>query len=104
MTRTWPISCHVWASLHMCRCRGWHKLQANFGGPFTYNLLGEILLILNMRYINLSLMVCICLLSLFSAGYSLILYRRTQQGQAGNICNLFSSFTTREYVLLVMHI
>ena len=79
-------------------------IVANFGGPFTYNLLGEILLILNIRYINLSLMVCICLLSLFSAGYSLILYRRTQQGQAGNICNLFSSFTAREYVLLVMHI
>ena len=79
-------------------------IVANFGGPFTYNLLGEILLILNLRYINLSLIICICLLSLFSAGYSLILYRRTQQGQAGNIGNLFSVFTTREYMLLGMHI
>merc|ERR1739845_110705 len=38
---------------------------ANFGGPFTLNLLGEILLIINLRSINFILLILILLISFF---------------------------------------
>merc|ERR1711988_281613 len=47
---------------------------ANFGGPFTLNLLGEILLIINLRSINFILLILILLISFFSATYRIILY------------------------------
>jgi len=77
---------------------------ANFGGPFTYNLLGEILLIINLRYIIKSLILVLCLLSFFSAAYRLILYRSTQQGQISNFNQQFLRFSLREIILLLSHI
>ena len=38
---------------------------ANFGGPFTFNLLGEILLIIRLTQVNNILLLSICLLSFF---------------------------------------
>ena len=77
---------------------------ANFGGPFTYNLLAEIRLIINLRrVVNISL-IRILLISFFSAAYSLILYARTQQGVPSS---LYFSVTTprmRELITLFGHL
>ena len=54
--------------------------MANFGGPFTYNLLGEILLIVNLASLSLPIVLRAGVISFFSAAYRLILYSSTQQG------------------------
>ena len=77
---------------------------ANFGGPFTFNLLGEILLILNLRQVTLPILRIICLLSLFSAAYRLILYCTTQQGQIRVRRNLVCNFFSRETILIFFHL
>lgn len=79
-------------------------MVANFGGPFTYNLLGEILLIVNVGQLRIFLLVSICFLSFFSAAYSLILYSSTQQGQLINIGAMLLSLSNREIVFLLAHI
>merc|ERR1711992_336742 len=63
---------------------------ANFGGPFTYNLLGEILLIL--------------VISFFSATYRIILYSNLQQGINNNLIYNISNFYLRELLILFSHI
>ena len=79
-------------------------IVANFGGPFTYNLLGEILLILNIGQISFSLLIVVCLLSFFSAAYRLILYCTTQQGQLRTRRNLICRILSRELLLIFFHI
>ena len=79
-------------------------MVANFGGPFTYNLLGEVILIINLGLTNITILGCVCLLSLFSAAYRLVLYRSTQQGQYNNISTSLNYITSREITLLVFHI
>lgn len=77
---------------------------ANFGGPFTYNLLAEITLIINLRRIvNLSL-IRILLISFFSAGYRLILYARTQQGVPSGLYFSLSASSLRELFILFGHL
>ena len=77
---------------------------ANFGGPFTYNLLAEITLIINLRRIvNLSL-IRILLISFFSAGYRLILYARTQQGVPSGLYFSLSAPSLRELFILFGHL
>merc|ERR1712026_15453 len=65
---------------------------ANFGGPFTYNLLGEILLIINL------------VISFFSATYRIILYSNLQQGINNNLIYNISNFYLRELLILFSHI
>merc|ERR1712203_1123616 len=65
-------------------------IVANFGGPFTYNLLGEVILILN--------------LSFFSAAYSLILYRSTNQGQITTVNTPLIYLTVSEIFILSSHV
>merc|ERR1711878_135124 len=65
---------------------------ANFGGPFTYNLLGEILLML------------ILVISFFSATYRIILYSNLQQGINNNLIYNISNFYLRELLILFSHI
>ena len=77
---------------------------ANFGGPFTYNLLGEILLIINLRSINRYLLVRIILISFFSAAYSLILFSRTQQGTLINFSYSIRTIYIREIIVLFSHV
>ena len=78
-------------------------IVANFGGPFTYNLLGEILLIVRLRQIvKLSLFI-VCFLSFFSAAYRLVIYSSTQQGQALSLNQTVSFFSCREYIMLISH-
>lgn len=77
---------------------------ANFGGPFTYNLLGEIMLIINLRSINVFLLIRVLLISFFSAAYSLVLYSRTQQGSTFNSSHIISHMSSRELTVLSSHI
>lgn len=78
-------------------------IVANFGGPFTFNLLGEVLLIINLTQVTETFLVSICLLSFFSAAYRLILYRRAHQGRlSGGIIMAISS-QAREDLLLFRH-
>merc|ERR1719184_382258 len=56
-------------------------IVANFGGPFTYNLLGEVILILNLSFLSTNRLLIVLALSFFSAAYRLILYSSTNQGQ-----------------------
>lgn len=55
--------------------------SSNIGGPFSLNLFSELILIMfvvNWSQLNILFILAICGLA---AVYSLILYRRTQQGQ-----------------------
>merc|ERR1712203_1301029 len=63
--------------------------MANFGGPFTYNLLGEILFVL--------------VISFFSATYRIILYSNLQQGINNNLIYNISNFSFRELLVLIAH-
>lgn len=78
--------------------------MANFGGPFTFNLLAEIILIINLVRVNAALLVSVVLVSLFSAAYSLILYSRTQQGTPSYFYYSCSNVTPRERCVLVFHL
>ena len=78
--------------------------MANFGGPFTLNLLGEILLIINLRTVNFVLLIIILLISFFSATYRIILYSNLQQGMNNNLIYNISNFFFRELVVLFRHI
>jgi len=40
-------------------------IMSNFGGPFTYNLLGEVILILNLSFISINSLLIILMLSFF---------------------------------------
>merc|ERR1712126_430813 len=71
---------------------------ANFGGPFTYNLLGEILLIIRLRTINY------IFISFFSASYRLILYSNLQQGCNNNLIFNIDKINFRENITLLSHI
>ena len=77
---------------------------ANFGGPFTYNLLGEILLIINLNSIRSILLMLILVISFFSATYRIILYSNLQQGTNNNLIYNISNFYLRELLILFSHI
>ena len=77
---------------------------ANFGGPFTYNLLGEILLIIRLRTINYLFIIFIIFISFFSASYRLILYSNLQQGCNNNLIFNIDKINFRENITLLSHI
>ena len=78
-------------------------LVANFGGPFTYNLLGEIALILNLYLLSSLAILAILILSFLSAAYRLILYRSTQQGQLLRISKELNILRINEALILLSH-
>ena len=79
-------------------------IVANFGGPFTYNLLGEVVLILNLSFVSVNSLIIILTLSFFSAAYSLILYSSTNQGQL-RARNLSLNYLTKsEIFILFSHV
>ena len=85
--------------------RFWFLLcMANFGGPFTYNLLGEIILIINLNSIRSILLFIILIISFFSATYRIILYSNLQQGINNNLIYNISNFSLRELLILSSHI
>ena len=76
---------------------------ANFGGPFTYNLLGEIILIINLRIFRFSILIFISFISFFSAAYRLVLYSNLQQGLNNNLFFNINNLSTRERITLFSH-
>lgn len=78
--------------------------MANFGGPFSYNLLGEILLIVNLATLGLPLLLRAGIISFFSAGYSLILYSGTQQGPTLSGAFSISSISYRDILIMFSHV
>merc|ERR1712212_1391198 len=79
-------------------------IVANFGGPFTYNLLGEVILILNLSFISINRLLVILMLSFFSAAYRLILYSSTNQGQLRTIISPLNYLTKSEIFILFSHV
>lgn len=77
---------------------------SNFGGPFTYNLLAEITLIINLRGMIYFSLIRILLISFFSAAYRLILYARTQQGSPSGLYYSLSIPRFREIIILFGHL
>merc|ERR1712243_161408 len=77
---------------------------ANFGGPFTYNLLREIILIIRLSFINVLLLLFIIFISFVSAVYRLILYSNIQQGTNNNLFFLINNINIREKVNIYSHI
>jgi len=79
-------------------------IVANFGGPFTYNLLGEVVLILNLSFISTNRLIIVLALSFFSAAYSLILYSSTNQGQLRTRNLTLNYLSKSEIFILVSHV
>ena len=79
-------------------------IVANFGGPFTYNLLGEVVLILNLSFISINSLTIILMLSFFSAAYRLILYSSTNQGQLRIRTSPLNYLTKSEIFILFSHV
>jgi len=77
---------------------------ANFGGPFTYNLLGEIILIIRLRDLSYYILIPVFIISFFSAAYSIILYSNLQQGVNNNLSLNIISYTVRESLILSCHL
>ena len=77
---------------------------SNFGGPLTLNLLGEVIIIINMAWLNYFLLLAVVFISFFSAAYSLILYANTQQGAIKKSLYLFNKISIRELIVLISHI
>merc|ERR1711990_1258893 len=77
-------------------------IVANFGGPFTYNLL-EVILILNLSFLSTNRLLIILALSFFSAAYRLILYSSTNQGQISTNNRILSYLTINEIFVLFSH-
>nr|QJF46459.1 NADH dehydrogenase subunit 4 [Hydrelia parvulata] len=78
-------------------------LSSNMAAPPSLNLMGEILLLNSLvSWSNFS-MILLCLISFFSAGYSLYLYSYTQHGKYYYGIYSFYSGVSREYLLLMLH-
>jgi len=78
--------------------------MANFGGPFTYNLLGEIILIISLGSFNYYFLLFIFIISFFSAAYRIILYANLQQGVNNNLILNINTFNFREINVLYCHL
>lgn len=78
--------------------------MGNFGGPFTINLLGEILLISGSIGVRLLTGAAVAGLSFFSAAYRLVLYASTLQGPNLIASRPLAPMETRESVILFSHV
>lgn len=76
----------------------------NFGGPFTLNLLREILIIQRLVPISKWVWVPILLVCFFSAAYNLNIYATTQQGLAYTGVFAFKSNSIRERLIILRHV
>ena len=79
-------------------------MHRKFWSSFTYNLLGEILLIIRLRTINYLFIIFIIFISFFSASYRLILYSNLQQGCNNNLIFNIDKINFRENITLLSHI
>ena len=76
----------------------------NFGGPFTLNLVGEIFLIIGTLGLSYMFWIRVRFLRFFSAAYSLILYRSTQQGTNTRSVLGAAPLSFRETALIFSHV
>lgn len=79
-------------------------IVGNFGGPFTINLTGEIILIISALGVGPGLGVIVAGLSFFSAAYSLILYASTQQNSILGAGVPQKLFNCRESLVIFSHV
>lgn len=79
-------------------------IRANFGGPFTFNLLGEVALILSLSLTNLGALMSVILLSFFSAAYSLLLFRSVSQGVRSPASTKHVGGRQREVFIVTCHV
>nr|YP_010725900.1 NADH dehydrogenase subunit 4 [Davidius fruhstorferi]WDY83502.1 NADH dehydrogenase subunit 4 [Davidius fruhstorferi] len=85
-------------------CLWWFLLSsANMAAPPTLNLLGEISLINSLVGWSWVSMLMLCLLSFFSASYTLYLYSYSQHGKIFSSVYSCSAGYLREYLLLFLH-
>lgn len=75
----------------------------NFAGPFTLNLLGEIIMISRVISSAIIISIPVAFLAFFSAAYGLLLYTSTQQGlpNSSSLSNL--EILSREINLMLRH-
>lgn len=76
---------------------------ANFRGPFTYNLLSEVILVIRLRLVNWLFIIFVRFISFFSAAYRMILYSNMQQGINNNLIYFMKNFNFREILILFSH-
>lgn len=79
-------------------------IGANFGGPFTFNLLGEVSLIIRLRLVNLGALLRIVLLSFFSAAYRLLLFRSVTQGESASASTRSPKLSRRDIFMVRGHV
>nr|YP_009159313.1 NADH dehydrogenase subunit 4 [Parochlus steinenii]AKP94961.1 NADH dehydrogenase subunit 4 [Parochlus steinenii] len=77
--------------------------SGNMAAPPTLNLLGEISLLNSIVGWSWVSMICLSLLSFFSAAYTLYLYSYSQHGKLFSGAYSFSMGFSREYLLLFLH-
>nr|YP_010046603.1 NADH dehydrogenase subunit 4 [Culex fergusoni]QPJ78482.1 NADH dehydrogenase subunit 4 [Culex fergusoni] len=77
--------------------------SGNMAAPPTLNLLGEISLLNSIVSWSWLTMISLALLSFFSAAYTLYLFAYSQHGKVYSGNYFFSSGTSREYLLLMLH-
>nr|YP_010564472.1 NADH dehydrogenase subunit 4 [Pisidia serratifrons]UZA47088.1 NADH dehydrogenase subunit 4 [Pisidia serratifrons] len=82
----------------------WFLLSiSNMGSPPSLNLLGEISLIMSVVSWSKLSMIGICLLSFFSACYTLYMYSLTQHGMFFSSLYCCCSGKVREFLVLMLH-
>nr|UBU97799.1 NADH dehydrogenase subunit 4 [Dardanus aspersus] len=82
----------------------WFLLSVgNMAAPPSINLLGEINLIMSLVAWNSFMMIGICLLSFFSAAYTLYLYSLSQHGVYSSAVHSCCVGKAREYLVLALH-
>nr|YP_010249757.1 NADH dehydrogenase subunit 4 [Clinotanypus yani]QTT60888.1 NADH dehydrogenase subunit 4 [Clinotanypus yani] len=77
--------------------------SSNMAAPPTLNLLGEISLLNSIVSWSWVSMLCLSLLSFFSAAYTLYLYSYSQHGKVFSGTYSFSLGFNREYLVLFLH-
>lgn len=76
----------------------------NFGGPFTINLVREIILIISIIRLRKWSVVILVLICFFSLTYNLILYSTRQQGIDNSIIRNYDNINSREIIVLTSHV
>nr|QEE94315.1 NADH dehydrogenase subunit 4 [Haemagogus janthinomys] len=77
--------------------------SGNMAAPPTLNLLGEISLLNSIVSWSWLTMISLAFLSFFSAAYTLYLFAYSQHGKFYSGIYFFSSGSTREFLLLMLH-
>nr|YP_010987580.1 NADH dehydrogenase subunit 4 [Bledius obscurus]WON65986.1 NADH dehydrogenase subunit 4 [Bledius obscurus] len=77
--------------------------SSNMAAPPSLNLLGEIMLMGSLVSWHFLMMIFLCMMSFFSAVYSLYLYSYSQHGKFYSGIYSFSMGYIREYLLLILH-